>query len=417
VEPFGDCTWCDDASRIVRAAYIEYLGREPDAGGMATYTQQLAANRTAEAVRADIWDSAEGAAYRQRLERGEVDDAQYPVPPQPKQLGKSWPPPGTLLTGAVVGGRQERSFRHLVAAPPAEETFHTAAHGLQFEIESKEDAIALTSVRTSGLAPHLRGNAASTSHLRLFAASLGLDAAGATVASDWRLLGQYNGPVPAAPLMATIPLDKPYHLGPRERVKLSLHADHPLGISVTVPSISVLAADLRKRSRAVVGGVWRQFSSLLTPEWLLLARPECNLLLALAFPRLPIPSLSCAFAALRMPRAHLECLPLAQSPLPLSSFRPFLPNSPLLFSNACPPPPHSVTRALFSARFRPLSPRSGASYRPFLLPPRGLCKTSTSLCRRGSDWGRRPSKESTPPPRQGSWACYNTSPRPVPTWV
>ena len=286
MEPFGDCTGCDDASRIVRAAYIEYLGREPDSGGMATYKRQLASNRTAEAVRADIWDSAEGEAYRRRLERGELDYAQHPLPAEPKALlGSSWPPPGTLLTGAVLGGRHERSFWHLIVAPPAEETFHTAAHGLQFEVESKEDAVALTSIRTSGLAPHLRGSASGTSHLRLFALSTGLDDAEATVASDWRLLGQYNGPVPAAPYMATMLLDKPYHLGPRERVKLSLHADHPLGVSVTVPSISVLAADLRKRSRVVVGGVWRQIASLLLPEWLSLARLECNLLLALFLPR------------------------------------------------------------------------------------------------------------------------------------
>lgn len=41
VDPFRDCTGCDNATRIVRAAYIEYLGREPDPPGLATYLQQL----------------------------------------------------------------------------------------------------------------------------------------------------------------------------------------------------------------------------------------------------------------------------------------------------------------------------------------------------------------------------------------
>ena len=89
-------------------------------------------------------------------------------------------------------------------------------------------------------------------------------------ASDWRLLGQFNGPVPASPRVATISFN-PYYLGPRERVKLSLHSDHPLGVRMTVPTVAALASDLTKRTRPAGSDGWRQAASQLIPDWLSLA--------------------------------------------------------------------------------------------------------------------------------------------------
>ncbi|MGB1605211.1 MAG: hypothetical protein ACPIOQ_71425 [Promethearchaeia archaeon] len=81
---------------------------------------------------------------------------------------------------------------------------------------------------------------------------------------DWQLLGQHYGPVPAAPQMATIHIP-PLHLAPHERVSLCLHADHPFGVSVSMPAIAQMAGEVRTRDRK---GLWQQ---LLAPDWLQLA--------------------------------------------------------------------------------------------------------------------------------------------------
>ena len=81
---------------------------------------------------------------------------------------------------------------------------------------------------------------------------------------DWQLLGQHYGPVPAAPQMAIIHIP-PLHLAPHERVSLCLHADHPFGVSVSMPAIAQMAGEVRTRDRK---GLWQQ---LLAPDWLQLA--------------------------------------------------------------------------------------------------------------------------------------------------
>jgi len=201
-----DPNYSTNVSQAVRSAYIEFLGREPDPPGLASYSKMLnELNVTLQTVRESISSSDEAKSYRARLNRGDLDYAKHPLPPEPKgTLAHAWPPPGTLLSGVAVAGQQERHYKHLLCAPPSQTPHHTAAHGIQFEVESKDAPLVITAVRTSGLANYMRGSSARASHLRLFVATTAASSSSSSSrfspsppsppsSLEWRLLGQHFG--------------------------------------------------------------------------------------------------------------------------------------------------------------------------------------------------------------------------------
>ena len=267
VDPFEptDPQYSTNVSQAVRSAFIEFLGREPDPPGLASYSKLLdEQNLTVQQVRDSISSSPEATTYRVRLNRGDLEYAKHPLPPEPKgQLAHTWPPPGTLLSGVVVAGQQERHYKHLLCAPPSQVAHHTAAHGIQFEIESKNAPLVISAVRTSGLAQYMRGSSAPASHLRLFTATDESPPSPSThhtrTPSSWRLLGQHFGPVPAAPGAIIIPV-QPLYMAPGQKMTFLLHSDHPFGVALSSPDIAQLEHEVDRRSR-LAGGFMRQVLS------------------------------------------------------------------------------------------------------------------------------------------------------------
>jgi hypothetical protein len=210
-----------------------------------------------EQLRDSISSSPEATTYRVRLNRGDLDYAKHPLPPEPKgQLAHTWPPPGTLLSGVVVAGQQERHYSHLLCAPPSQVAHHTAAHGIQFEIESKNAPLVISAVRTSGLAQYMRGSSAPASHLRLFTSTDESSPSSSThrtrTPSSWRLLGQHFGPVPAAPGTVTIPI-QPLYMATGQKMTFLLHSDHPFGVALSSPDIALLDREVYRRSHFTIG--------------------------------------------------------------------------------------------------------------------------------------------------------------------
>jgi hypothetical protein len=136
---------------------------------------------------------------------------------------------------------------------------HTGAHGLLFEIEAKDAPIQVTALRVSARAGYMRAAAASASSgaatLRVFfAAESGSRTFAATpsvtdnLAKEWRLLGEYVGAVPAAPMTVTIAL-QPLYLAPHQQVTVIVHSDQAFGIAVAVPSLVEMEREMAREAR------------------------------------------------------------------------------------------------------------------------------------------------------------------------
>eukprot|EP00290_Baffinella_frigidus_P052460 CAMPEP_0180400120 /NCGR_PEP_ID=MMETSP0989-20121125/37545_1 /TAXON_ID=697907 /ORGANISM="non described non described, Strain CCMP2293" /LENGTH=438 /DNA_ID=CAMNT_0022402913 /DNA_START=68 /DNA_END=1380 /DNA_ORIENTATION=- len=145
--------------------------------------------------------------------------------------------------------------------------YHSAAHGITFSLEAKEVPVLVTSIRCSAMALHDRGDAAPPAHVRVFIAGEDepFDADKASVA-EWRLVGSDQAlALPTCPSVGVLPVE-PFYVLPRQRVAVSIHSTHPLGVSIALPALEALALEASERQAA-----GRTLLTSLVPEWLKLA--------------------------------------------------------------------------------------------------------------------------------------------------
>ena len=289
VAPPLPCHGCDEDAESLHNAYIENLGRTPDSGGNHTYMNQLRANRSMADIINDMRHSMEGRSFRRRWDQRNPSqtypDEQLPLPREPMlRLGSVWPPKGNLLSGVVLGGPRSHAWKQLYSPSSAsfvsvggvgegeeatETVHHTASHGLHFEIQARDLPVAIMAIRFCALADYMHGTGAQTSYVRVMAAieAISDGGVGAPPIKDWAVVGEHVGFVPRFPETITIAI-KPLYLAARQKVTISLHSDHPFGVSVALPHISSMHAELSRRRRAAtMQPLWHQ----LYPEWLALA--------------------------------------------------------------------------------------------------------------------------------------------------
>ena len=119
----------------------------------------------------------------------------------------------------------------------------------------------------------MRASSSGAATLRVFfAAESGSRTFAATasvtdnLAKEWRLLGEYVGAVPAAPMTVTIAL-QPLYLAPHQQVTVSVHSDQAFGIALAVPSLVEMEREMAREARCTP---FTYFTStkvqILTPE-------------------------------------------------------------------------------------------------------------------------------------------------------